>query len=465
MQTAETLNEGLKRGYRVTIPAGEIASRIDAAVKDVAGRVAMPGFRPGKVPVNLVKKMHGPSIRAEALQKTVGESVDALIQEKAIRPATQPEVALEAGAAEGEDIVFTATLEVLPDIEAINTDGIQLEKLVVAPDETALDRELAQLASGQKRFTDAADGHVAETGDQVVLDFTGLVDGEAFEGGTGTGMEIEIGSGRLIPGFEDQLLGAKTGDARTVHVTFPADYSEARLAGKDATFEVTVTGVRTAPPVAIDDALATNLGLESLDQLRTLLADKLAADTAQLTRTHMKRKLLDHLAAAHDFAVPESMVAAEFDAIWQQVLKDAGEHGDDERAEYRRIAERRVRLGLLLSEIGRAANVQISQSELNRLIAQEAARYPGQQEQVVKYFRETPQAQAQLRAPLYEEKVVDHLLGQATVTERSVSADELQAAIEDEDETPLSLRVHDHDHDHAAHVHGPDCDHDHEDAG
>ena len=465
MQIAETLNEGLKRGYRVTVPAAEVAARIDGAVQEVAGRVQMPGFRPGKVPLNLVRKMHGPAIRAEAMQTAVSDSVQALLRDEKLRPATQPEVALESGALEGEDIVFTTSMEVLPTIEQVNIDGIALEKLVVAPDPEQVDKELRELADGQKRFEDAPEGHAAVTGDEVELDFTGTVDGEAFEGGTGEGMRVVLGAGRLIPGFEDQLTGVTVGDERTVDVTFPDDYPEQRLAGKPARFAVRVSAVRQAPPVEIDDALATNLGLESLDKLKAVLAERLSEQSAQLTRTHMKRKLLDHLAATHDFAVPQAMVDAEFDAIWKQVEEEAkaggGEPGEDERAEYRRIAERRVRLGLLLSEIGQAANVQITQGEMSNLIMREAARYPNERERVVAFFRDNAQAQAQLRAPLFEEKVVDHLLGKAEVTERQVGAAELQAAIEDEDETPLALRVGGHDH---GHVHGPDCDHDHDHA-
>jgi trigger factor len=287
------------------------------------------------------------------------------------------------------------------------------------------------------------------------MDYEGRVDGEIFDGGKGEGMKITLGSGQLIPGFEDQLVGVKAGEARTVKVTFPTDYNVAYLKGKPAEFAVTVTAVESPKAVVIDDSLATGFGIESLDALKEILKDQVAAELGQLTRTHMKRKLLDNLASSHDFAVPESMVEAEFGQIWAQIEAEAESLDADDKAklegdrgEYRRIAERRVRLGLLLSEIGQANGVQVSQAEMNRLIGQEANKYPGQQQQVVKYFQETPMAAAQLRAPLYEDKVVDFLLSKAALVERIVTREALVAEIENEDETPV-------------HVHGPDCDHDH----
>jgi trigger factor len=274
-------------------------------------------------------------------------------------------------------------------------------------------------------------------------------------------MAVELGSGRLIPGFEDQLLGAKLGDQRTVRLDFPVDYGAADLAGKAAEFAVTVTAVRRPSIPAVDEALATNLGLESLEQLRGILKDQTEAELARLSRTYLKRKLLDHLAATQDFAVPPSMVETEFTQIWSQAESEAGADQKDaleaEREDYRRIAERRVRLGLLLAEIGQREGVTITSQEMNQLVAREAARYRGQEEQVRRFFAENEAAAAQLRAPLFEEKVVDLLLGKADITERTVTRAELEAAIADEDETPLAAR-----HAHEGHVHGPDCDHDHD---
>ena len=450
MRIAETLKEGLKRAYSVSIPAAELDAKVDAQLGKVAPQVRMPGFRPGKVPLNLVRKMHGAQLLNDALQEAVQEGMQQLIADHKLRPAMQPQIDLAAPPAPGKDVDFTVAVEVLPVIDAPQTDGIVLEKLVVEPGEAEIDAAVARLADQAKTSVAAPEGHAAEKGDTVVMDFVGTVDGAAFDGGTGTAMKVTLGSGQLIPGFEDQLVGVTTGEARTVNVSFPADYNVAYLAGKAAGFAVTVTGLEVPEPVVMDDEFARKFGIDSLDALREILKDQVAAELGAMTRTHMKRKLLDTLASAHDFAVPESMVDAEFDAIWRQVEAEEPDASDDDRAEYRRIAERRVRLGLLLSEIGQANGVTVSQQEMNRLIGQEAAKYSqAEQPQVVKYFQENAMAAAQLRAPLYEDKVVDFLLGKAEVTERTVSREELQAEIESDDETPVG------------HVHGPDCDHDH----
>ncbi|MFC3713545.1 trigger factor [Sphingoaurantiacus capsulatus] len=460
MRIAETLNEGLKREYSVTIPAKDLNAKIDAQVATVAKQIRMPGFRPGKVPLNLVKKMHGASLRQDALQEALNEGVQKVIADKKLRPAMQPQVDVES-IEEGKDVAFKVAVEVLPTVQTPAVDGIKLEKLVAEPTDADMNTALQRLADQQKSFEAAPAKHAAKTGDVVVMDFVGTVDGEAFEGGTGEGMQIELGSGRLIPGFEEQLEGVKANDQRTVKVTFPDDYNVAYLKGREAQFAVTVNEIRTAKEASLDDELAKNLGLESLDKLKEIMKDSLGNELAGLSRTYMKRKLLDHLAASHDFDVPQSMVEAEFGQIWQQLEHEAGHEADVEAAkaeiekdrdEYRRIAERRVRLGLLLSEIGQANDVQVTQQEMNRLIMQEASRYPrDQQQQAVKFFQENAMASAQLRAPLYEEKVVDFLLEKADLTERKVSREELEAAIESEDESPIG------------HVHGPGCGHDHHD--
>ena len=460
MRIAETLNEGLKREYSVTIPAKDLNAKIDAQVANVAKQIRMPGFRPGKVPLNLVKKMHGASLRQEAVQEALNDGIQKVITDQKLRPAMQPQIDVES-IEEGKDIAFKVAVEVLPTIDAPAVEGIKLEKLVVDPTDEDMTAALQRLADQQKSFDAAPAKYAAKAGDVVVMDFVGTVDGEAFEGGTGEGMQIELGSGRLIPGFEEQLEGVKANDQRTVKVKFPEDYNVAYLKGRDAEFAVTVNEIRTPKPVALDDSLASNLGIETLDKLKEILKDSLGNELSGLTRTHMKRKLLDHLAASHDFAVPETMVEAEFNQIWQQLEHEAGHEADveaakaeieNDRDEYRRIAERRVRLGLLLSEIGQANDIQVTQPEMNRLIMQEASKYPrDQQQQAVKFFQENAMAAAQLRAPLYEEKVVDFLIEKADITERKVSRDELQSAIESEDESPLG------------HVHGPNCGHDHHD--
>jgi trigger factor len=456
MTVTETLNEGLKRGFEVTIDAKTIAAKVDAAVAEVAPQIRMPGFRPGKVPGNLIRKMHGPALRREAVQAAVNDAVNQLMTDRALRPAMQPSIDLYGGLEDGEDIKVSVALEVLPEVPAADVEGIKLERLTVEPSDADIDAALARLAEQQKSFEDAPAKHKAKTGDLVVMDYAGSVDGVAFDGGTGEDMEIELGSGRLIPGFEDGLVGVKSGDKTTVKVTFPADYPAENLAGKPAEFAITVKAVKLAKTPAVDDTLATNLGLESLEKLKEILKDQVSAELNGLTRTYLKRKLLDHLAAAHSFDVPPSMVDAEFQQIWRQVAAEASEEEqaalEADRADYARIAERRVRLGLLLSDIGQKNGVQVSQAEMNRLVAQEAARFPGQEREVQKYFAENAMAAAQLRAPLFEEKVVDFLLGKAAITDRVVTRSELEVAIESEDETPLA----------GGHVHGPDCDHDHD---
>jgi trigger factor len=471
MQTVETLNEGLKRAYTLTIAAKEISDRVDAEVRKAAPQMKMPGFRPGKVPANLVRKMHGPALAQEALQSAVQEGVQNLLAEKQLRPAMQPAVELGEGYEDGKDAEVTVSLEVLPDVPAPAIEGLTLERLTVEPSEEEVDTQLDRLASQQKSFEDAAEDHAAATGDQVEMDFAGSVDGVPFEGGTGEGMTIEIGSGRLIPGFEDQLVGIKVGESRTLDVTFPDDYGVDTLKGKAAKFEVTATAVRTAKEGGPDDEFAKSLGLESLEQLRGLLKGQIEQELNGLTRTHMKRKLLDQLASSHDFEVPPSMVEAEFAQIWQQLEHEATHEADPEaakaemekdREEYQGIAERRVRLGLLLSQIGQMNGVEVSQQEMNRLIAQAAQQYgPKDRDRFIQYVQQDPMAAAQLRAPLYEDKVVDWLFSQAEIADRAVTRAELEAAIESEDGFATGTHMHshdDHDHDHAGHDHG---DHDH----
>ena len=456
MQTVETLNEGLKRAFRITIPAKDIDARVDQELKKVAPQVRMPGFRPGKVPANLVRKMHGPALQQQALNEAVQDGVQQLMTEQNIRPAMQPEVALEEGGDAGTDAVVTVALEALPDVPEAKIEGLKIERLTVEADEAAVDQAVARLAEGQKSYDPAPAKHKAEKGDLVIMDFEGKVDGEPFEGGKGEGMSVELGSGRLIPGFEDQLVGARANDALTIKVTFPEDYNVDYLKGRPATFDVVVGEVQTPREMKADDAFAKSMGLEGIDQLRGLLKGQVEQELNGLTRTHMKRQLLDQLASAHDFPVPESMVEAEFGQIWQQLEheatheedpKAAREEMEKERGEYRAIAERRVRLGLLLSEIGQKNGIQISPQEMNQLILQAAQQYrPDQRQQFAEYVRGDAMAQAQLRAPLFEDKVVDFLFGTAEITERSTTREALEAAIESEE----------------GHVHGPGCGHDHD---
>ncbi|HEY6817735.1 MAG TPA: trigger factor [Croceibacterium sp.] len=443
MQIVETTNEGLKRAYTLKIPANEIEARIDAEVKKVAPQVKMPGFRPGKVPANLVRKMHGEALHSEALNASLRESIDTLMREKKLRPALQPTVNLDQGYAQGKDAELKVEVEVLPEITAPSIDGLKLERLTVAASDEALDEALQRLASNQKSYKDAPKTKKAADGDQLIIDFVGRVDGEEFAGGKAEDAPLVLGSQTFIPGFEDQLVGAKTGDARTIKVTFPADYGAENLKGKDAEFDVTVKQVKVEGESKIDDDFAKALGLQDLEQLKGLLKAQLEQETAGLTRTQMKRQLLDKLAADHDFEVPPTMVEAEFGQIWQQLEAEIAKEEDPEagrkeieaeKDDYKRIAERRVRLGLLLSEIGQANGVEVTQQEMGMLLQQAAQQYrPEDRERFIEYVRSEPMAQAQLRAPLYEDKVVDFLFSKAEVSEREVTRAELEAAIEAED--------------------------------
>jgi trigger factor len=455
IKTVETQNEGLKRGFMLTIPAADIEARVDQEVKRLAPQVRMPGFRPGKVPPNLIRKMHGDALQRDALNGAVQEGVQELLEQQKVRPALQPQVELDDQYEPGKDAEVYVSLEALPDVPPAQVDDLKLERLTVEADESAVDQQVEQLASQSKRWEDAAKKHSAATGDLVVMDFEGEVGGKPFEGGKGEDMSVELGSGRLIPGFEDQLVGAKAGDTREVKVTFPNDYPVENLKGKDALFAVTVKAVKTAGETKLDDEFAKSLGLNDLKQLKGLIRGQLEQELNGLTRTHMKRQLLDQLASRHDFAVPDSMVEAEFQNIMNQLRHEASHEADpqaalaelnEESGDYRRIAERRVRLGLLLSEIGAANGVEVSEQEMRALIGQAASQYQGKErERFLQLVQQEPMFAAQLRAPLYEDKVVDFLFGKADITDRKATREQLEADLESEE----------------GHVHGPGCGHDH----
>lgn len=457
MQIVETLNEGLKRGYTLTIKAKDIEARVEGEIRKIAPQMRMPGFRPGKVPANLVRKMHGESLQADALNSSVQESVQSLVAKQKLRPAMSPSVELVEGYAHGKDAELKVELEILPDVPAAKIDGLKLERLTVEADDAAIDAAVLQLAGQQKTYDDAPKGHKAALGDLVVIDFLGKIDGEEFDGGKGEGAAIELGSGRMIPGFEEGMIGVQANQEKTITVTFPKDYSVDYLKGKAATFDLVINDVRVAKEAKADDDFAKSLGLEGLEQLRGLFKGQIEQELNGLTRTHMKRRLLDQLASAHDFDVPPSMVEAEFDQIWKQLEHEAGHEADPEAAlremeaekdDYRDIAVRRVRLGLLLSEIGRENKIEISSAEMSRLIQQAAQQYdPKDRQRFVEYVQADAMAAAQLRAPLYEDKVVDFLFASAEITDRAVTRAELEAAIEAEEDE--------------GHVHGPGCGHDH----
>jgi trigger factor len=439
----------------LTIPAEDIDKRVEQEVRRMAPQVRMPGFRPGKVPPNLIRKMHGDALQRDALSGAVQDGVQQLLQQQKLRPAMQPEVELGEDYEPGKDAQVQVRLEALPDVPKPNIDALKLERLTVELDDAVVEEQLQRLAQSHKSWTDAPQGKAAGNGDQVVVDFTGTVGGKPFEGGSGEDMAVELGSGQLIPGFEEQLVGAKPGEEREVKVSFPTDYPTEALRGKAASFAVTVKAVKIAGEAKADEDFAKSLGLQGLEQLRQILRDQAQQELGGLTRTHMKRRLLDELAARHDFAVPETMVAAEFENIMRQLRHEAGHEGDPAAAlaeierdagEYRSIAERRVRLGLLLSEIGAANGVEVTSQEMNQLVGQAAAQYQGEdRKRFIEYVQQEPMAAAQLRAPLYEDKVVDFLFSKAEVTDRKATRAELEADLESEE----------------GHVHGPGCGHDH----
>jgi trigger factor len=455
IKTVETQNEGLKRAFMLTIPAKDIEARVDQEVKRIAPQVRMPGFRPGKVPPNLIKKMHGDALQRDALNGAVQDGVQQLLSEQNVRPALQPQVELDDQYEPGKDAEVFVSLEALPDVPPAQIDGLKLERLSVEPDARAVDEQVGQLASQNKRWEDAPKKHAAQMGDLVVIDFAGKVAGKPFDGGTGEDMSVELGSGRLIPGFEDQLVGVKAGDSREVKVTFPDDYPAENLKGKQATFDVAVKVVKTAGETRVDDEFAKSLGLNDLEQLKGLIRGQMEQELNGLTRTHMKRQLLDVLAERHGFVVPDSMVEAEFQNILSQLRHEASHEADPQAAlaeieteadDYRRIAERRVRLGLLLSEIGAANGIEVNEQEMRNLIGQAAAQYQGQdRERFLQLVQQEPMFAAQLRAPLYEDKVVDFLFSKADITDRKATREQLEADLESEE----------------GHVHGPGCGHDH----
>jgi trigger factor len=434
MQVTETLSDGLKRQLTVKLPALAINEKLDAKLKELSRTMKMPGFRPGKVPLAMVKKRYGASVMGEILDSAVKDSSLKAMADRGIRPATMPKIEITAFA-EGGDLEYTMAVELLPDVQPMDFAKLELEREKAEVTEAEVDSGIERLVSQAKRFEPVAKARKAVKGDTVVIDFVGKLGDVAFEGGTGNDFPLELGSNRFIPGFEDQLVGAKPGETRDVTVTFPAEYQAENLAGKEAVFTVTVKELREPQPVTVDDEFAKTFGVENLESLRNAVRGQIERDFNQASRLKLKRHLLDALAAGHDFTVPEGMVEEEFQAIWNQVLQaEANGESDDDlegkseeerKAEYRKIAERRVRLGLLLAEVGRLNNIQVTEDELRRAAFEEARRYPGQERDVLEYYRKTPEALNSLRAPLLEEKVVDFIIELAKITDRVVTPEVL----------------------------------------
>ena len=445
MQITETNAEGLKHEFMVVVPAGDIERQLTERLTSIGREARLPGFRPGKVPLSIARKRWGPHVMREVLEQVVSDGTTQAMRQHSLRPALQPKVEI-LSYAEGKDLAYKMAIEVLPEIRPMNFAELALERLEPTVSDEEIDKAVERMAR-QRRTADAVD-RAAEKGDLVVIDFVGKVDGEPFEGGTGNAIPLELGEGTFVPGFEDQLMGVKAGDERTVAVTFPADY-KAELAGKAGEFAVTVKEVKALKMPVIDDSLAEAIGMENLKELRDTIRDRIKREYAGLARQKLKRELLDRLAEHHHFPVPPGMVELELDTIWRQfeaererakqtgVALEEGKSDDEIKAEYRSIAERRVRLGLLLSEVGRSNNIQVTQDELNRALAQEARRHPGREREVIEFYRNTPNASDTLRAPLFEEKVVDFIVEMAKVTTRDVTGPEIMAIIEAQDEEPL----------------------------
>lgn len=441
MQVTELAADGLKRAFTVVVPAADIAAARDQRLASLAKDIRLPGFRPGKVPLGVVKQRYGSAVMGEVLEEQVQSVTKTVVDERGLRPAMQPKIEL-VKFEDGADLEFKIELEQLPEIPLPDFSGISLEKPVAKVGDEEVTKALEGIAARNRSLEDVSEERPAAQGDVVVTDFVGrLVEGdtagEPFQGGSGQDMPVEIGGAGFIPGFAEGLEGIKVGETRNVDVTFPAEYGAAELAGKPARFEITAKALKKPISPALDEDFAKKLGLESLDELKTRITESLQGEYDQLSRLNVKRKLLDALSEQASFEVPPSMVEAEFAQIWQRVEADlkAGRLDDEDKgkdeetlkADYRAIAERRIRLGLLLSEIGRSNNIQVSNDELTRAMRTEAQRYPGQERQVLEFFQKNPQAIENLRAPLFEEKVVDFMLELAQVSEKEVPAGELSA--------------------------------------
>ncbi len=456
MQVTETLSQGLKREFKVVIPATDLAERVEGQLAEVRAKARIDGFRPGKVPVSHLKRLYGRSIMAEVVQDAVNEANRKIVEDNQLRLATEPKIDLGGDKDEIEkvfeaqaDFAFTVALEVLPKIELGGFEEIAIERLIVDVPDSEVDLVLNRLAEQNRAYTPKEGEALAENGDKVTLDFVGKIDGEAFEGGAGENIDVVLGSGSFLPGFESQVEGMKIGESRTIAVTFPEDYSAAKLAGKEATFDVTLKAAAAPGEITIDDAFAKGFGLEDLGKLKETVRANIERDHLAASRGKWKRDLLDALDNKYVFEVPEGLVTQEFETVWRKVEAEqrrSGRSYEDEgtteaaaRAEYQKIAERRVRLGLLLAEVGDKAEIKVSDEEVSHALAQRARAFPGQEQVVWDYYRKNPQALAEIRAPLFEEKVVDHIIAQVKVTDKKVSKEELLkvASAEEDEETAV----------------------------
>jgi trigger factor len=453
MQVTETLSDGLKREYQVTVPAADLEARVIERLGDLKDRVRINGFRPGKVPVAHLKKVYGRAVMAETVEAIIREMNAKIVSDHGLKLAMEPKVTIPNEETEVEkviggqsDLAYTLALEVLPKIELADFKGIKLERMVAEVAEAEVGEALGKIAEQNRPFAAKGEGAKVEKGDRVVIDFVGKLDGQPFEGGSGGDVGINIGSGTFIPGFEEQLIGMSAGETRQVKVTFPAGYPAAHLAEKEAEFEVTAKSIEVPTSVTVDDAFAKSLGLESLDKLKEAVKARLQQEHVVQSRQKLKRRLLDALDGLHQFALPPTLAEEEFKNVWNAVesdLKAQGRTFADEgtteekaREEYRAIADRRVRLGLVLAEIGDKNNISVTDDEITRSIVERTRQFPGREQEIWEHYRKNPAAVAGVRAPIFEEKVVDFLIELATVTDKPVSREELYK--DDEDSVPAA---------------------------
>lgn len=443
MQLTETRSEGLQRVFKVVVPAADLERRLLDKIEEVRPRMRINGFRPGKVPASHVRKIYGASMLREIIDGEVDAATKKALQDGALRVASQPDLQVESDMekvfAGQADLAFNLNVELIPEFEPADPATVSLERLVAPVAESQVDEALEQIAKGNRTYAEK-DG-AAEDGDALTIDFLGKIDGEAFEGGAAEKATITLGSKQFIPGFEEALVGFKKGDEKVIYVTFPENYAAENLKGKAATFDIKVHEVRAPEETVLDDEFAKKLGMESLDAVKTAVRGRIESEHAAQSRTRAKRALFDKLEAAHDFPLPPAMVEQEFQQIWRQIEadkaagsldpSDAGKSDDALRAEYRKIAERRVKLGLVLAEIGRRTNIEVTNEEVSQAVMQQARQYPGQERQVFEIYQKNPQLLAQLRAPIFEEKTVDYILELAKVTDKTVDRDTLFADPED----------------------------------
>ncbi|GGC56001.1 trigger factor [Chelatococcus reniformis] len=442
MQATQTISEGLKREFKVVVPAAELEDKLSSQLSGLKDKVRINGFRPGKVPLSHLRRLYGRSVMVDVVQNTVNEANQQIVSDNQFRLAMEPKVSLpearediEAVMEAKADLAYTVALEVLPSFELADLSSVEVTREVAEVSDAELDEALTRMAKQNRSFTARDEGAAAEAGDRVTIDFVGKIDGEPFEGGTGQDIPVEIGSGSFIPGFEEQLIGAKAGDERVVKATFPDDYNAAQLAGKAAEFDVTVKAIEVPGELKIDDDLGKAFGMENLEALRNAVRDRVGVDFTAQSRRKLKRQLLDQLDKLYTFDLPPTLVQQEFDGVWQGVVgemtrakrsfADEGTTEEEATAEYRRISERRVRLGLVLAEIGDKADIKVNDDEITRALVERARQFPGQEKMVWEFYQKNPEALAEVRAPIFEEKVVDHLLTQAKVTDKPVSKEEL----------------------------------------